>query len=152
MQPPSLPNPGARHGSHESVRIGQRLVIFGILLNLLGMAFAVIPKVAGARDSLTALALIFGLSGLVLGMTGVLRLAAGLHYRMPIRILLAVLTLVPIVNLVTLAILNSKATRVLRTAGYKVGFFGAKRRRRKRTAGQVPMQAPIGNFPSDSSP
>jgi hypothetical protein len=152
MQPPSLPKPGARHGSHESVRIGQRLVIFGILLNLLGMALASIPKAAGTRNPLTALALIFGLSSLLLGLTGVLRLASGLHYRMPIRILLALLTLVPIVNLITLAILSSKATRVLRTAGYKVGFFGAKRRRRKRSSGQVPMQAPIGNFPSDAKP
>lgn len=41
------------------------------------------------------------------------------------RIILVILMLVPLVNLATLLILNSRATNALRVAGYKVGLLGA---------------------------
>ena len=43
------------------------------------------------------------------------------------KILLVILMFVPLVNLITLLVLNARATRRLREAGYKVGLLGASR-------------------------
>jgi hypothetical protein len=38
-----------------------------------------------------------------------------------------VLMFVPLINLLTLLVVNGRATRVLRDAGYRVGLLGASR-------------------------
>jgi hypothetical protein len=45
------------------------------------------------------------------------------------RVLLAVLMVIPLIGLITLVILNSRATKALRAGGYKVGLLGASRQR-----------------------
>lgn len=46
-------------------------------------------------------------------------------YRLPLGILLGLLTLIPCLGLVALVIMNSKATEILRANGLEVGLFGA---------------------------
>jgi hypothetical protein len=64
---------------------------------------------------------------LYLAIVGLYRLASGLGYSTGVKVLLFVLMIVPLVSLVTLFYLNSKATPLLRRAGYKVGLLGARR-------------------------
>ena len=61
----------------------------------------------------------------VVGLVGLFRLAAGMRYAVGWRILLAALMLIPLVGLITLLILNSRATKALRAGGYEVGLLGA---------------------------
>lgn len=46
-------------------------------------------------------------------------------YRLPLGILLGMLTLIPCLGLVALVIMNSKATEILRANGFEVGLLGA---------------------------
>jgi hypothetical protein len=123
MNPPPIPN--INSDSVEKVRIGQRWILFAILLNIALVGLAFIPK----NDALIAvfgvLSIVLIIASLILSLLGVLRLSAGLGYRLPARILIVILMFVPLVSLLVLLMLNSKATAVLRAAGYKVGVLGA---------------------------
>jgi hypothetical protein len=103
----------------EDVRSGQRLVIFAVLLNIVS-----IPLTG------TGLVLISGLAALVLSLVGVVRVARGFGMSTLARAGLIVLMLVPLVNLLTLVVLSSRATARLREAGYKVGLMGARAKAR----------------------
>ena len=107
-------------GSIEDVVDGQKLIIWAILLNILT---AVLVTTVGE---------IFGLVGIgafVLAIVGIVKLADGLGYSLGIKIVLFVLAFVPVVSLLTLAILSGRATQALRAAGYTVGLFGARKKR-----------------------
>jgi hypothetical protein len=52
-------------------------------------------------------------------------MATGMGMSLTRKILLVLLMFVPLVSLIVLLILNSRATSALRAAGYRVGFFGA---------------------------
>ncbi|MDQ3954330.1 MAG: hypothetical protein M3285_02110, partial [Actinomycetota bacterium] len=56
---------------------------------------------------------------------GLLRLGSGLGYSSAQKAVLVVLAFVPLASLAMLAIVNGRATKALKAAGYKVGFFGA---------------------------
>jgi len=43
----------------------------------------------------------------------------------PIKIVIGVCMFIPLVSLITLLLLNSRATTALRAAGYRVGLLGA---------------------------
>jgi hypothetical protein len=102
----------------EDVRTGQRLVIFAVLLNLVSLVLSL--------AALGLLSLPLQLITLVLSFMGVLRLARGFGMSTLARIGLVILMLVPLVNLLTLVILSSRATARLREAGYRVGLMGAR--------------------------
>lgn len=55
---------------------------------------------------------------------GLVLLLWGFHYSPIMICCIFILLLIPIINLITLLVLNAKATKTLRKAGYKVGFFG----------------------------
>ena len=55
------------------------------------------------------------------------RLSAALKVPVLIRILNAVLVLIPILALVPLLVTNRKATKILRAQGLRVGLMGAKK-------------------------
>ena len=116
---------GASEASHQELRLrkvarGQKFVIYGILLNLAALALtAALGEVAG---------LVY-IPALVVSVAGLHGLASGLGYVVWKEVLLFVLMLVPLVNIIMLATLNSQATKVLRAGGYKVGLFGASRAR-----------------------
>ena len=100
------------------VASGQKLVIYAILLNFVAIALQVaIGPIAG----------LFGLAGLVLSLIGIFRIGSGMGFSIVAKIVLVILMFIPLVNLITLLILNSRATSRLRQAGYKVGLLGASR-------------------------
>jgi hypothetical protein len=102
--------------SLEQVRTGQRLVIFAILGNFIFL---------GSRSASGAIFLLVGLVTIVMSIVGVLRLGSGLRYGDGAKAFLIVSQFIPLVNIVVLAVVSSKATKLLREAGYKVGLLGA---------------------------
>ena len=116
-------SPAASEAPHEGTRLariarGQKFVIYGILLNLATMALtAAVGNVA---------ALVY-IPALVVSLVGLHGLASGLGCAVWKEVFLIVLMFVPLLNLIILARTNSKATKVLRAGGYKVGLFGASR-------------------------
>jgi hypothetical protein len=99
------------------VASGQKLVIYAILLYFLAAALrTVVGPVA-----LLALLVCLGMSW-----TGIYKIARGLDYPLWWRIVLLVLMLVPLVGLLVLVMLSSRATSRLRKAGYSVGLLGAR--------------------------
>ena len=102
----------------EQLVSGQKLVIYAILVYL---AIILVRTAVGPIAGLLAIA------SLVLSIMGILRISEGLGYGTGTKVLLFVLMFVPLVGLITLLVLNSKATSRLRAAGYKVGLLGASR-------------------------
>jgi hypothetical protein len=106
----------------EDVASGQRIVILAILVNIVTL----VARGAGADLAIVAPVSILAAVAAILG---VLRMTNGLGYSSGKQILFIILVLVPLASLVTLAILNARATKALRAAGYEVGFLGAKPKR-----------------------
>jgi len=112
--------------SIEKVRSGQRFILFAIILNLLVVAIAfLVPKTESLDGVFGILNIIALLTGVVLAIVGVVRLSSGLGYGIAARILIIISMFIPLVSLLVLLMLSSKATAVLRSAGYKVGLLGA---------------------------
>jgi hypothetical protein len=112
---------------------GQKLAIYAICLYLglmLLRGFLVgffRPNVAvGVLILLGLLAIAGGLAAVVLSLVGLWRMADGLGIHVGFRVIMMLLLFIPILNIIILLVLNSRATRALRQAGYEVGFFGAK--------------------------
>lgn len=99
---------------------GQKIVIYSILLNF----------IVGAMDRSQAVpawvvqALFLGTA--VLALRGVIGICSGLSKSQNYKLLMMVLTFVPLVNLVSLIYLSVRVTRSLRAAGYEVGLLGVK--------------------------
>jgi len=116
----------ASEPSRQALRLakvarGQKFVIYGILLNLGTLALtAAVGEVAG----------LLYIPAFVVSIVGLHGLASGLGYAAWKEVLLMVLMLVPLLNIIMLATVNSQATKVLRDGGYKVGLFGASRAER----------------------
>jgi hypothetical protein len=107
----------------EAVRSGQRWVITAIAINLGSIAFRLVQT----QEVLVTLNAVIMLTAFLLSLFGLVRLTGGLKYPLIGRICCYVLMLVPLVNIVTLAIINRDGTRMLREHGHTVGLFGAKR-------------------------
>ena len=111
--------PAAEFGSSESqiedVRVGQKLIIYAILLNVTVAIAAAFYPLVGVVQIVT----------LTVTIVGLLRLFRGLGTAIWARVILIILMFVPLMNLVMLLVLNSRATKALREAGYKVGLMGA---------------------------
>ena len=103
--------------SMKNVAVGQRMVIGSILLNIASIF------TRGVAD----LWILLAIAAIGLGVTGLLRMADGLGYSRGKKIGVVVLSAIPLIGLVTLLIVNGRATKALRAAGYKVGLFGARR-------------------------
>ena len=107
--PPPIP-------SIEQVASGQKMIIYAVLLNLgaIALQFAIGPTAA-----------ILMLVSAILAIIGILKLTTGLGNSIAAKIIYIILMFIPFVSLITLLVLNSKATNKLREAGYKVGLLGA---------------------------
>jgi len=102
----------------EKVAYGQKLIIYAILVQFLTV---------GLQAAFGDIAGLVGIIAIAMSLVGILHLASGLGYSISAKIVLVILILVPLVGLITLLVLNSRATKVLRAAGYKVGLLGARR-------------------------
>lgn len=105
-------------GDIEAVTAGQKLVIYAILVYFLA---------AAARVALGPLAFVGAFVALGLALVGIVRLGTGMGDSTAIKVLCVVLMFIPLVGLIMLLVLNSRATNRLRAAGYRVGFLGASR-------------------------
>jgi hypothetical protein len=123
MNPPPIPN--INSDSVEEVRVGQRCILFAILLNIVLVGLAFIPKNDAMMAVFGVLSAVMLIVSLTVSLLGVFRLSVGFRYGLPARILIFILMFVPLVSLLVLLMLNSKATATLRAAGYKVGLLGA---------------------------
>jgi hypothetical protein len=110
------PSPASHSNNVALVASGQRAVIYAILINL---AAYVLRTTIGPAFWVPALL------GLALSLFGVYRLATGLGMSTWVKGLVVICMFVPLVSLVALFVLNSKATTMLRAAGYRVGLLGA---------------------------
>lgn len=106
-----------RSSSLGDLASGQKLVIYAILLYFLAAAL---------RTAVGPIAALAFLACLVMSWVGIYKIARGLDYPIWWRIVLLVLMLVPLVGLIELLVLSSKATSRLRKAGYLVGLLGAR--------------------------
>jgi hypothetical protein len=110
-----------QHSSHidgnvGKVASGQKMFIYGILSYFCAIFLQFI---------IGPIAAVLLLVMLVLGIIGIIRLSGGLGYGVLSVILISVSMIVPVVGLIVLLIVNSKATKYLRENGYKVGLLGA---------------------------
>ena len=101
----------------DDVASGQKLIIYAILLYFL---------CAALKAVLGPLVLLPILICLGLSWTGIYKISRGLDYPMWARIILLVLMLIPLVGLLVLLALSSRATTKLKAAGYSVGLLGAR--------------------------
>lgn len=106
----------------DDVASGQRMLILAILVNIV----ALVARGAGADW------LVFGPVSVLAGVAavfGLLRMTNGLGATSGMQVVLVILVFIPVVSLITLAMVNSRATKALRAAGYEVGFLGARPKR-----------------------
>jgi hypothetical protein len=102
----------------DQVALGYNLVIYAALALLAAIVLGTLHN-----------ALLGGLNLLcfLLALAGVLLMATGMGWSSGLRIVLAVLMFIPIVNLVTAMAMIAKASMVLKGAGRRIGFLGVKR-------------------------
>ena len=111
----------------ESVRSGQKIVIWAILLNI-ALYLAQILTMKGDNPLFGLIIIVVGLFTFVLSIVGVVKMGSGLGYHIALRVLLAVLLIVPCVSLIVLLVLSVKSTKVLKDHGYTVGLLGAEKK------------------------
>jgi hypothetical protein len=100
----------------EKVRSGQKLIIYGILLYFSGilLQFVIGPFAA-----------ILFIGTFALGIIGIIKLSNGFGYSVLSTVLVLIIMIIPVVGLIVLLIINSRATKYLTKNGYKVGLLGA---------------------------
>ena len=107
--------------SIEKVASGQKLIIYSILANLgLFVLSALLGDIAGLFLPLV------GIAAITLAILGLVRVTSGLGNPTSSLIIFIVLVFVPLVGLLMLVVVNARATRALRAAGYQVGLLGAR--------------------------
>jgi uncharacterized membrane protein YhaH (DUF805 family) len=102
----------------ETLISGHKLLSYAILMNVCSAGLKVLVARGFGLLSVVALAL---------SLVATFRLASGMGYSRGVKILLTLAMLVPVVSLVVLLTLSSRATRRLRDAGYKIGLLGFSR-------------------------
>jgi len=116
----------------ESVRSGQRFLILGIAANI--GCFVLNHMARATKDPFfLGVSGLIGLFAIIISVLGMLRVGKGLRFHVASRIGLCVLLFVPLISLITLLIVNGKATRHLRATGYTVGLLGAKKQKLNNT-------------------
>lgn len=113
----------------REVSRGQKWVIFAFLINIAAFALVeVLPNLdisgtSGGYMIIASWALRVG--AVVLGLFGIFKIANELQWSALAKVATFFLLLVPAINLITLLVVNGKATSFLKKAGYKVGLAGA---------------------------
>lgn len=120
--PSTTPFPQDHREKLRRVAKYQRWVLLAVLLNIC----ATIVAIAVPRDSLivSLMILAVALAILVFAVTSVVMLAGEL-WNVGIAILCAILMFLPCISLITLLVVNQKATGLLQQHGIHVGLMGA---------------------------
>lgn len=116
----------------REIAVGQKMLIYAILAIFFGRGGAFVGlMIANASDNAVLSAVFLVIYGLVILVTlafmlyAVYRVAGSLGFSTASKVLLLIAMVIPLVNLITLLVLNGKATNHLRDAGVRIGFFGA---------------------------
>src|SRR5262249_41671399 len=138
-QPLSYARPVNLRGDLRTIAVRQKAIMYCILGYLLvGIANVFVRASASPPSSPSSLPSVPAVPALLSGILALLMVGATITaavfvfmlaialYDTGIGILLGILTLVPLVGLIVLLIINSKATNALRQYGIKVGLMGAK--------------------------
>jgi Protein of unknown function (DUF2510) len=131
--PVTAPEAGEATIDVRAVANAQKLVLYAIALSIVvlpvrvALASSSRPAI-GVGSAAVGLVGLIAFAGAVMVLVGAYWLASALGYRMRVRVLCVVLMFLPLINLVALFILNTRATAVLRAFGLKVGFLGVRRR------------------------
>ena len=112
----------------RTVAKAQKLVLLAIALYIAVLVMRAVFILVGTDTvivyAVASLVPLIALAALVMALIGVYQLTVAFDYSMAVRVLCLVLMFVPPAGLVMLAILNSRATSLLRAAGLKVGLLG----------------------------
>lgn len=100
----------------EKVKKGQKLIIYALLINI---SAYLVQMVAGQ------VAVVVTIASIIMALVGLYYLSKGLGMSILTKIFVLILLFLPLLNILTMLVLNSKATAKLRAAGYKVGLLGA---------------------------
>ncbi len=123
--PPTAPVTDMAHGGQESIeslnRIarGQRQVMFALLAQIAASILARASPQIG---------LLLLIAALIYAVVALVRLTSALGISVASRVLLCIGLVIPLISLLILAVLSSRASRRLRAGGFRIGFFGAKPR------------------------
>ena len=101
---------------------GQRMMVWAVL----GQWFASAVSVASDSVALKGVMSLAAIACMVMAIVGAVRLSRALGSHVVTTVLVAILMIVPLINLVTMLVLSMRATRALRKAGVRVGLMGAK--------------------------
>jgi hypothetical protein len=101
----------------EDIAAGQKLVIYAILTYFVA---------AAARVAVGPFAIVVFLAAVGLAIAGILKLGTGLGFSTLVKVLCVGVMFIPLIGLIMLVVVNSKATGRLRAAGYSVGLLGAR--------------------------
>ena len=104
----------------KGVALGQKVIIYSILL------YFVAVGISTASQTTSLLIIIPLVLWFALSLFGVFKVLANIKMHLAFKILYFVLLFIPLINLFALLGLNSRATKTLKEAGYKVGLLGAK--------------------------
>lgn len=98
---------------------GQRQVMFALLAQIVASVLARISPQIG---------LLLLIAAFIYSVIALVRLTSALGISVVSRVLLCLGLLIPLVSLLVLAVLSSRASRRLRAGGFRIGFLGAKPR------------------------
>lgn len=118
-EPPKAKLDTAGDNKEEVLKVakGQKKVIYAVLLNILANVVQIY---------IGQIALLVTVAALVISIYGIIQMSKGMGYSVLTICFLFVLFLLPLVNILTLLYINSKATAKLRNEGYTVGLMGAR--------------------------
>jgi hypothetical protein len=108
----------------RAIASAQRFIIYAILGYLILVVVMVIlrPRDVPGVDFIAG---IVGLGTAICGLIGIVRLAANLYRSTLVGILNGLAMFLPFIGLLVLAMVNARATRVLKKHGIRVGLLGA---------------------------
>jgi len=105
-------------GNLKLLRDGQKMMIHTLLASLI-----INSALRSNPDEVLYFLSIFVA---IIAVMGILKVSKGLALETWQKVLAALAMFIPGVSIIVMIVINIKATRILRAAGYEVGFFGVK--------------------------
>jgi hypothetical protein len=121
-QPVASQGPAAKVLDPQKVATGQRVIIASMVIVLIAIAVDFTVARSPATNVFT---LILNITTIIVSIVGSLMLCKALGYSVVIMILCVLGMFIPLGNLIVLGLLNDRAMKFLRAAGWKVGFLGS---------------------------
>jgi hypothetical protein len=113
----------------DALMRGQKRMIYAILVEIGAVILNTVVNVsAGPSPQVSqGLAALAGIAALGLSVSGLFLVSRGLRINPVMRGVLVLFMVIPLINIITILVVNARATRALRRAGFHVGFLGVSR-------------------------